>query len=93
MAQFTAYAAPMTYGPKVTIGSHGGEASFKISFSVQGDTVVDGRVHYAKRGADGKISESLVNGGTILTSNSFGNIEVDFKGSPLGSEIRITVES
>jgi len=88
---FAAYAAPLAFGPKVEVASHLGSVSYKITYSAVGDAIVLGRVHYFKEGVEGKVSESLVNGGSITTANAVANVEVDFKGAATGSAVEGTI--
>lgn len=91
MRNFTAYAAPMSYGPKITIASHIGKMSYTIGYSAVGDAIVLGRVHYYKQGGDDKVTESLADGATIHTSDVVANIEIDFQGAASGSSITGTI--
>jgi hypothetical protein len=89
---FVGYAAPMTWGPDVTVASHIGSVTFKISYEAVGDTLVMGRVTYYKGdGAGAKVTEEFRDETTITTSNSVANVICDFKGIPTGSAVNGTV--
>lgn len=85
--QFAAYAAPNSYGAKVTVASHLSSITYQISYSAVGNANVAGRVHYFKDGHDDKVTEVLFSGGTITTANVGGNVEVDFMGTPTGTAV------
>lgn len=88
MRSFSAYAAPMLYGPLVEIGSHLGKISFTISYSAVGDTQVLAKVHYYKESDPGvKTVESIASGATIRTADVVANVEIQFQGSPTGSSV------
>ncbi len=83
---FTAWAAPMMWGPWTTIQSHGGVINFKITYSAIGDTMVMGKVKYYKE--QGHTSEEEFKDSTsIKTAVVWANIEVCFKGIPTGSTV------
>jgi len=83
---FTAYAAPMMWGPWTTIQSHGGSIAFAISYSAIGDTLVMGKVKYFKA-KDTQVEEEFRDETTIRTGDVWANVEVCFKGVPLGSTV------
>lgn len=89
---FVAYAAPMTWGPDVTVASHLGSVTYKITYEAVGETLVIGRVIYYKGPGGGeKVTEEFRNETTITTSNSAANVVCDFKGVPTGSAVNGTV--
>lgn len=85
--EFSAYAGPMIFGPWVNVASHIGTATFSISAEPLGSTVIVGEVRYF--GSDGtQKTESFNQSVTVRTGNSIANVEVRFKGVPLGSAVR-----
>lgn len=84
--RFTAYAAPMMWGPWTTIQNHGGSVTFKIEYSAIGDTVVMGKVRYYKE-KDKLVEEEFKDEVVIRTANVWANIDTCFKGLPLGSTV------
>ena len=88
---FTAYAPPIVWGLWTTIQSHGGPIAFKITYSPIGDTMVMGKVRYYKE--VGKLTEEeFKDEVTIKTANVWANIDVCFKGVPLGSTVEGEIE-
>ena len=85
--QFDAYAPPIIWGPYLNIQSHGGSVSFTISYKPVGNTLVKGKVRYWKE-TDKKIELEFLDRITIKTANVWGNIDVCFKGIPLGSAVQ-----
>lgn len=88
---FTAYAAPMLWGPWVTIQSHGGPIAFKITYTPIGDTLVMGKVRYYKE-KEKLVEEEFKDEITIRTADVWANVEVCFKGLPLGSTVEGEIE-
>lgn len=88
---FTAYAAPMAWGPWMTIESHGGAIAFKITYSPIGDTMVMGKVRYHKE-KDKLTEEEFKDETLIKTGNVWASIDVCFKGFPLGSTVEGKIE-
>lgn len=88
---FTAYAPPLVWGPGMTVASHIGAVTYRITYEAIGDTLVMGRVHYYKSGSQDKVTEEFSSSTTITTSNSVGNVVVDFKGIPTGSAVNGTI--
>ncbi|MFC2974554.1 hypothetical protein ACFOJE_20370 [Azotobacter bryophylli] len=88
---FTAYAAPMSWGPWTTIQSHGGSIAFKISYTSIGDTLVTGKVKYYKDN-ENMTEEEFKDEITIRTADVWANIGVCFKGIPLGSTVEGVIE-
>jgi hypothetical protein len=88
---FTAYAAPMSWGSWATIQSHGGIITFKITYYVVGDTMVMGKVRYYRE-KEKLVEEEFMDKVTIQTADVWANIDVCFKGVPLGSTIEGTIE-
>lgn len=82
---FTGYAPPMSWGPWVEVGAHGGPASFSISYEAIGDTMVYGTVNYYSR--NGWVTEFFKDSVTVLTGNAWAAVKVCFYGSPLGSTV------
>lgn len=87
---FVGYAAPMAWGPWVTIESHGGSISFDINYRAVGDTLVLGKVRYFNKD-NKKVEEQFRDEVIITTGNSWANVEVCFKGNPLGSTVEGTI--
>jgi len=86
--EFTAYAAPMTWGPDVTVASHIGSFTYTITYEAVGDTLVMGRVSYYKgTGGGQKVYEEFKDSTTITTANAVANVVCDFKGVPTGSAV------
>lgn len=90
MSLFNAYAAPSTWGPWVTVGSHLGEASFTINANAVGDTLLKCRVRYYKTSVSQVIEEWLDNV-TVNCGDCVANVEVSFMGIPTGSAVDGTV--
>lgn len=88
---FTAYAAPMAWGPWMAIQSHGGVITFKITYSAIGDTLVMGKVRYYKE-KEKLREEEFKDEVTIKTADVWANIDVCFKGVPLGSTVEGEIE-
>ena len=90
MRLYHAYAGPSTWGPWVTIGSHLGIASFKITAEVVGDTLLKCRVRYYNT-ATSQVTEEWLDEVTVSCGNCVANVEVCFKGIPTGSAVNGTV--
>ena len=84
---FNAYAPPVVWGPWTQIKSHGGPVSFTVKYKAVGSTLVLGKVRYWKE-SDKKVEQQFVDRITIKTANVWGNIDVCFKGIPLGSAVQ-----
>lgn len=88
---FTAYAPPSTWGPWMTIESHGGPVAFKITYSVIGDTLVMAMVRYFDS-ADHQAEIEFKDEITFQTADVWANIEVRFKGIVTGSTVEGEIE-
>lgn len=88
---FTAYAAPMSWGPELQVASHIGSVTYTISYEGVGNALVLGRVHYFKTGTVEKVTESLISGARITTADVVANVEVEFRGVPTGSAVNGTI--
>ncbi len=91
MRVYNAYAPPNFWGDWVTIASQTGMASFTITASPVGDTLLRGRVKYYKTARDQSTDEFL-DSITIHCGDSINNIEVSFMGIPMGTAVEGTVE-
>jgi hypothetical protein len=85
LATFTAYAPPSIWGTWQTIYNSMGSRSFTLSFSAVGDTQVKGKVRYF--GAIGKVEQEFFEQIVFASGDAIANIEVCFKGIPLGSTV------
>ena len=86
---FNGYAPPNFWGSWVTVASHIGSVSYRISYSAVGSTLVVAQVEYWKgSGGGSKVVEDFRDTTSITTSNSVANVRVRFKGVPLGSAVR-----
>lgn len=84
--EFSAYAPPLIWGAWQTIESHVGSISFTIRYSAVGDVQVLGKVRYSRevgKHAEQEFNEEI----KITTAAAYDNIEVAFKGNPLGSAV------
>ena len=88
--RFIAYAAPMSWGPWATIQSYGGAIAFKITYIAIGDTMVMGKVRYY-RGKDKHVEEEFKDEVVIRTA-VWANVEVCFRGLPIGSTVEGEIE-
>lgn len=92
MGIYQAYAPPMIWGPWVTVASHLGSVTYKITSEPVGDTVLECKIRYFKGPGGGtQVEERWVKDVTITTSDSVANVEVSFKGVPTGSKVEGTV--
>lgn len=86
---FNGYAPPNFWGAWQTIASHIGSVSYSISYTAIGDTLVMGQVRYYNAANGGQqVIEEFRDSTSITTSNSVANVEVRFRGTPLGSAVR-----
>ena len=86
-SEFSAYAGPLVFGPWVNVASHMGTATFSISAEPIGSTVLVGEVRYFATDGSQR-TESFTKSVSVRTGNSIANVEVRFKGVPLGSAVR-----
>lgn len=85
---FSAWAAPMAWGPEVTVANHIGVVTYNISYKAVGNSIVLGRVTYYKGpGNQGRVREQFRDETTITTSKSIATVIVEFLGNPLGSAV------
>jgi hypothetical protein len=87
---FTAWAAPLSWGPWVQVAAHGGAATFDIAYEVIGDTLVLGTVNYYS--PSGWRTEVFRDSVSIQTGDAWAAVNVCFQGNPLGSTIRGQVD-
>jgi hypothetical protein len=91
-SSFTAYAAPMAWGPDATVASHIGSVTYTIKYEAVGDTLVQGQVKYYKGPGGGQlVTELFQDETTITTANAVANVICNFKGVPTGSAVNGTV--
>jgi hypothetical protein len=89
---FTAFAAPLTWGPDVTVASNIGVVTYTISYGAVGSTLVLGRVTYFKGTGGGRqVTEEFRDETTITTANAVANVVCAFKGVVTGSAVNGTI--
>jgi len=81
MSDFSYSAPPNVFGPWQTIASYGGEVQYTLSASPLGDTQIFGEVRF------GAETRSFADHITFRTRNEWSNVDVRFKGIPLGTAI------
>ena len=92
MRLLTGYAGPSIWGPELTVLSHLGVTTVKVSYSAIGDTMVLGRIKYHAGPNGGVLKEEEFNGETeVTTANAVANVICQFKGVPLGSTVEVQV--
>jgi hypothetical protein len=89
---YSFYAPPLVFSPWVNVGSHGGSVTYAISFSPLGDTLIQAEIRYFRYEKLPRVEEPINSGGSIVTANVFANVEMRFKGFPLGSAVDVTIE-
>jgi hypothetical protein len=89
MRQFAAYAGPHIWGPWVDVASHLGRATFTITASAVGETVLRSRVRYFPD--DGERVAEFGDSTTVTTGNTVANVSVSFMGVPIGSAVAGTI--
>jgi hypothetical protein len=85
-SSFTAYAPPLFFGPWSVATSHTGRARVRLSASPIGDTEIFGEVRYYDS-SNTQVVKSWHRQITFDVGDSYANIEVRFKGVPLGSAV------
>ena len=72
----------------MNIASHIGTVPYTIDYQAVGDTLVLAQVRYFAAGSGAQVTVDFSGSISIVTSNSIANIEVRFKGVPLGSAVQ-----
>ncbi len=83
-------AGPNVFGRWYQVGAHAGAVTYTITATPIGGSSIDGEVLYF--GADGRQHQDrLVRYTVIRTCDCVGTVKVRFRGIPLGTAVKVTI--
>ncbi len=87
---YNAYAGPNVWGPTLTIRAHLGKSRYVIEYEAVGTSSVTGSVTYWNT-ADMKVTHRFNQTIIIETGNVVAAPQLQFKGTPTGTAVKVTV--